>query len=72
MWIGTDSPDLHNDLAGALNNLGHLVSHRTVANLLKRHGIEPAPERGKCMIWRDFIRSHLEVLVLGGKRPGSH
>jgi transposase len=50
-------------IAGALSNLGHQVSHQTVANILKRHGIEPAPERGKCMSWRDFIRSHLEVLA---------
>ena len=50
-------------IAGALSNLGQQVSHQTVANILKRHGIEPAPERGKCMSWRDFIRSHLEVLA---------
>ncbi len=50
-------------IAGALSNLGHQVSHQTVANILKRHGIEPAPQRGKCMSWRDFIRSHLEVLA---------
>jgi putative transposase len=50
-------------MAGALSNLGHQVSHQTVANILKRHGIAPAPERGKAMSWRDFIRSHLEVLA---------
>ena len=32
-------------IVGALSNLGHQVSHQTVANLLKRHGLEPAPER---------------------------
>jgi transposase len=36
-------------IAGALNNLGHEVSHQTVANILKRHGLEPAPEREKKM-----------------------
>ena len=50
-------------LAGALSNLGHQVSHQTVANILKRHGIAPAPERGKSMSWREFIGSHLEVLA---------
>ena len=50
-------------IMGALRNLGHDVSHQTVANLLKRHGIAPAPERGRTMSWRDFIRSHSEVLV---------
>ena len=50
-------------IAGALNNLGHEVSHQTVANVLKRHDIAPAPERGGTMSWREFIRSHLEVLA---------
>ena len=30
-------------IAGALSNLGHEVSHRTVANVLKRHNVVPAP-----------------------------
>ncbi|MEO8428768.1 MAG: hypothetical protein ABI651_16845, partial [Verrucomicrobiota bacterium] len=47
---------------GALSNLDHKVSHQTVANMMKRHDIAPAPERGKTMSWREFIRSHLEVL----------
>lgn len=50
-------------IAGALSNLGHPVSHQTVANILKGHSIAPAPERGKSMSWREFIRSHLEVLA---------
>ena len=50
-------------IAGALSNLGHDVSHQTVANLLKRHDIAPAPERGRRMSWREFIRSHMEVLA---------
>ena len=50
-------------IVGALNNLGHEVSHQTVANILKRHGLEPAPEREKKRTWREFIRSHTEVLA---------
>jgi hypothetical protein len=38
-------------IAGALSNLGHEVSHQAVANLLKRHDIAPAPERGRTMSW---------------------
>ncbi len=30
---------------GALANLGHIIVPNTVKNILKRHGIEPAPER---------------------------
>jgi len=50
-------------IVGALNNLGHEVSHQTVANVLKRHGLEPAPEREKQRTWREFIRAHTEVLA---------
>ena len=50
-------------IVGALSNLGHQVSHQTVANILKRHGLLPAPEREKKTAWRDFIRSHTEVLA---------
>jgi len=50
-------------IVGAVNNLGHQVSHQTVANVLKRHGLEPAPERQKKTSWKDFIRSHTEVLA---------
>ena len=50
-------------IVGAIGNLGHVVSHQTVANLLKRHGLAPAPERGKRMLWKEFIRSHLETLA---------
>src|SRR5436190_5055002 len=32
-------------IAGALANLGHTISAQTVGNILKRHGIAPAPER---------------------------
>ena len=50
-------------IVGALNNLGHQVSHQTVANVLKRHGLEPAPERQKKTTWKEFICSHTEVLA---------
>jgi transposase len=50
-------------IVGALSNLGHQVSHQTVANVLKRHGLEPAPERQKKTTWKEFIRYHMEVLA---------
>jgi len=34
-------------IAGALANLGYEVSDQTVGNVLRRHGLPPAPER-KC------------------------
>ncbi len=50
-------------IVGALSNLGHEVSHQTVANVLKRHDLPPAPERGRTMGCGEFIRSHMEVLA---------
>ena len=50
-------------LQGALANLGHTVSSSTVANILKRHGIEPAPERGKRTSRRTFLKAHWDVMA---------
>jgi transposase InsO family protein len=50
-------------IVGALSNLGHELSHQTVANILKRHGLLPAPDRVRKTSWREFIRSHTEVLA---------
>jgi putative transposase len=48
-------------IRGALANLGHIVARTTIANVLARHGIDPAPERKST--WREFLRSHLDVLA---------
>ena len=50
-------------IQGALRNVGHKVGRTTVANILKEHGIEPAPERGKKMTWAEFLRVHWSVLA---------
>jgi transposase InsO family protein len=50
-------------IAGALANLGHTLSDQTVGNILKRHGVPPAPERKTTTTWKAFIRAHLDVLV---------
>jgi putative transposase len=50
-------------IAGALANLGFTISDQTVGNILKRHGIAPAPERKTTTTWKEFIRTHLDVLV---------
>jgi len=50
-------------IVGALKNLGYRVSHQTVGNLLKRHNLLPAPGRKQTMTWREFIRSHWDLLV---------
>jgi transposase InsO family protein len=50
-------------IVGALANLGLTVSDQTVGNVLKRHGIAPAPERKTTTTWKEFIRTHMDVLV---------
>src|SRR6266853_2933013 len=50
-------------LVGALANLGLTVSAQTVGNILKRHSIPPAPERKTTTTWKEFIRTHMDVLV---------
>src|SRR6266446_4798562 len=34
-------------IQGALSNLGHEMARSTIAGILERHGIEPAPERNR-------------------------
>jgi hypothetical protein len=31
--------------------------------MLKRHGVPPAPERKTTTTWKEFIRTHMDVLV---------
>ena len=50
-------------IQGAPANLGHIVAPNTVKNILKRHGIEPAPERGKRTSWTTFLKAHWDVMA---------
>jgi putative transposase len=50
-------------IVGALAHLGYTVSDQTVGNILKRHGLAPAPERKTATTWKEFIRTHMDVLV---------
>jgi putative transposase len=50
-------------IQGALSNLGHLVARTTIANILKRHGIEPAPERNRKTTWKEFLRRHWAQII---------
>ena len=50
-------------IQGALSNLRHMVARGTVANILKKHGIEPAPERSRQTTWKDFLTQHWELIV---------
>ena len=41
-------------IQGALAHLGHEVGRGTIANLLKEHGLEPAPERERKTTGKEF------------------
>ena len=50
-------------IVGALANLGHQLSHQTVGNILRHHGIAPAPKRSQMTSWKDFLAAHMNVLA---------
>jgi len=45
-------------IQGAMANLGHEVARGTIANILKEHGLEPAPERERKTTWKEFLSRH--------------
>ena len=49
-------------IQGALANLGHSISDQSIGNILKDHGIDPAPERKASTSWSTFVKAHGEVL----------
>jgi transposase InsO family protein len=51
-------------IQGALANLGQKIDKITVRNILRRHHMEPAPQRRKGgMSWAQFLKLHWEVLA---------
>ena len=41
-------------IQGALENLGVTLSDTAIGNILKEHGMEPAPERQRTTTWKTF------------------
>ncbi len=50
-------------IQGALSNLGHEIARSTIAEILERKGIEPAPERSRKTTWKEFLSRHWELIV---------
>ena len=50
-------------IQGALSNLGHELARSTIAEILERHGIEPAPDRSRQTTWKEFLTRHWELIV---------
>ncbi len=50
-------------ITGALKNLGYDICPSTVANIMKRNGLNPSGGRTKGgMTWAEFIRTHMDVI----------
>jgi putative transposase len=50
-------------IQGALANVGYYISDSTVKNVLKEHGVEPAPDRQRTGSWNTFLKAHWDVLA---------
>jgi putative transposase len=50
-------------IQGALANVGYHISDTTVRNVLKAHGIEPAPDRQHKTTWNTFIKARWDMLA---------
>ena len=59
------TPDIrsYTRIQGALQNLGHEIGRGTIAKVLQEAGVDPAPERQKRTTWKEFLRTHWEVLA---------
>src|ERR1700730_8523390 len=42
---------------------GSITRNRAIANILREHGIEPAPERDRHTRWSTFLKAHWECLT---------
>jgi transposase InsO family protein len=50
-------------IQGALANLDHQVGRGTIANILRAHGLDAAPDRVKKTTWTEFLKTHWDVLA---------
>lgn len=50
-------------IVGALAKLGHELTAKTIANILKRHSIEPAPDRKRKTTWKEFVSRHFDQIA---------
>src|SRR5215831_5552644 len=50
-------------IQGALANLGHDIGRSTIAEILARNGIEPAPKRERKTTWKEFLEQHWDLIV---------
>jgi transposase len=57
----------HKRIHGELGKVGDDLNPSTVANIMKRHGIPPAPQRGHSP-WRIFLNHYRGQILCGGQK----
>jgi putative transposase len=62
-WAEENRDGGYRRIQGALSHLGHQVARSTMAAILQRNGIEPAPERSRKTTWKEFLTCHWELIV---------
>ncbi|MDE0863633.1 MAG: hypothetical protein OSA98_07590 [Rubripirellula sp.] len=50
-------------ISGALSNIGYHICDSTIGNILRAHGIEPAPTRRRTGSWESFLKAHWDVMA---------
>jgi putative transposase len=50
-------------IQGALANLHHEIGRDTIANVLKAAGLEPSLQRRQGLTWKEFLKTHGQVLA---------
>ena len=50
-------------IQGELAKVGYQICDTTVSNILKAHGIEPAPTRQRTGAWETFLKAHWDVMA---------
>ena len=57
--MATENPTWgYTRIRGALGNLGHDLGRNTIKRILLEAGLQPAPDRRKCVPWSAFLRAH--------------
>lgn len=50
-------------ITGELKKLGYRISHETVRQILRRHGIPRVPQRQSASTWRTFLKHYKDTLL---------
>jgi hypothetical protein len=64
-WVNRQQQEVieYDRISGALSNLGYHICDSTIGNILKAHGIEPAPTRKRTGSWETFLKAHWDVMA---------